>query len=66
MKITDRYTNIKLACQPAPAGWQIRGDRDEKCFLVLDCGATNVRAIALDPEGNIAARRGGERKRKRR
>lgn len=28
----------------------------KKCFLVLDCGATNVRAIALDPEGNIVAR----------
>lgn len=26
------------------------------CFLVLDCGATNVRAIALDPQGNIIAR----------
>lgn len=28
----------------------------KKCILVLDCGATNVRAIALDPEGNIVAR----------
>ncbi|MEX9251867.1 L-fuculokinase [Pseudenterobacter timonensis] len=28
----------------------------KKCFLVLDCGATNVRAIALDPEGRIVAR----------
>jgi L-fuculokinase len=28
----------------------------KKCFLVLDCGATNVRAIALDPAGTILAR----------
>lgn len=28
----------------------------KKCFLVLDCGATNVRAIALDPKGTILAR----------
>ncbi|MGV2810379.1 L-fuculokinase [Enterobacter cancerogenus] len=28
----------------------------KKCFLVLDCGATNVRAIALDPDGMIVAR----------
>ena len=56
MKITDRYTNINPACQPAPAGWQPVGTAMKKCFLVLDCGATNVRAIALDPEGNIVAR----------
>ncbi|MRS15697.1 L-fuculokinase [Enterobacteriaceae bacterium RIT691] len=26
------------------------------CFLVLDCGATNVRAMALDPQGTVVAR----------
>ena len=28
----------------------------KNCFLVLDCGATNVRAIALDPQGKVVAR----------
>ncbi len=56
MKTTGRCTNVKPVCQPAQAGWQPVGAVMKKCFLVLDCGATNVRAIALDPEGKIVAR----------
>ncbi len=32
VKITDRYTNIKLACQPAPAGWQPVGTAMKNVF----------------------------------
>ena len=36
----------------------------QEVILVLDCGATNVRAIAVDRQGKIIARAGTERSRK--
>lgn len=56
VKITDRYTNINRPASLLRRAGRFVGTAMKKCFLVLDCGATNVRAIALDPEGNIAAR----------